>query len=447
MTRLAQFWLTLRSSLWFVPSVMVLGAVVLALALIRLDLYLPGRAIEGYARLLTTSPEGARAMLGAIAGSMVTVAGVVFSITIVTLSLASSQYSPRVLRGFMKDRTNQLVLGVFVGIFAYCIVVLGAIRTDTLTFVPSIAVLVGGVLALVGIGFLIRFIHHTAMSIQAANIVAAVADETLATIERLYREGPDSTRQEEAKSAAGLDDTPAGWRAVAAPETGYVQRLDHDALVGAAANRDLRLRSERRVGEFVIRGAPLLAVAGTSDVSAELREQLTEAYTIGRERTVDQDPSWGIRQIVDVAARALSPGVNDPTTAVTCIHYVTAVLRRLGECSARATAYGRDGRVRLVAAVASHAELAAIAFDDVRAGARGNVTVLKALLDAIDRLAVTPAHVRRLGLEHQLGLLTRTIERTVDLADERDALLATASFLGQRLARLYGEVPSAASMQ
>ena len=184
-----QWWLALRSSLWFVPSLLVVVGVVLAAALIRAETLLPETGIPRLARLLTSSPDGARAMLAAVAGSMITVAGVVFSITIVTLSLASSQYSPRVLRGFMKNPTNQAVLGVFVGIFAYCIVVLGAIRTDQVQFVPSLAVLGGAILSLVGIGFLIHFIHHTALAIQATNIVANVADETLEAVERLFAAG------------------------------------------------------------------------------------------------------------------------------------------------------------------------------------------------------------------------------------------------------------------
>ena len=446
MNRLTRTWLTLRSSLWFVPSLLVLAGVLLALALIRLDLYLPGQATEGYARLLTTSPEGARAMLQAIAGSMVTVAGVVFSITIVTLSLASSQYSPRVLRGFMKDPTNQLVLGVFVGIFAYCIVVLGAIRTDVLTFVPSIAVLVGGVLSLVGIGFLIRFIHHTAVSIQASNIVAGLAAEALEAVGRPYREAPESSAAS-GPGADSADEARGTWQVVPAPANGYVQRLEHRALIEIAERERVVVRAERRVGEFVSEGEALLAVSGPPEVVARLGSKLADAYAIGRQRTVEQDPAWGLRQIADVAARALSPGINDTTTAVTCLHYLTAILRHLAQRPPPAARHRSEGRLRLVAPVATHAELASIALDDLRVGARGNPTMLAALLDAVDRLAGSRTEAGRLDLGRHLRDLRQTIEHTLEIPAEREALLQAAASLAQRLDGPAVAPPSRASSQ
>lgn len=407
---------------------MVVGGVSLALALIRLDLYLPGSAVEGYARLLTTSPEGARAILEAIAGSMVTVAGVVFSITIVTLSLASSQYSPRVLRGFMKDRTNQVVLGVFVGIFAYCIVVLGAIRTDVLTFVPSVAVLVAGVLSLVGIGFLIRFIHHTAVSIQASNIVSTVSAETLTAIDRVGRESPEVPR-----GAAERDDGHAGWVSVPAASTGYLQSVAHETLVDLAEREDMLLRAECRVGDFVIRGTPLLAVAGALAPPEEVCAEMNSAFRISQQRTVEQDPAWGVRQIADIAARALSPGINDTTTAVTCLHHLTAILLHVGSCSPPEVRHCARGRIRWIARAVTHAELAAIALDDVRVGARGNPTMLAALVDAIAQLAATPVHAAELCLRRHLEAVRETVEHTVQVPAERALLQQSVARAAARI--------------
>lgn len=204
----------MRASFWFVPAVIVLGAVGLATAVIGVDANVKLRFVEEWPLLFGAGAAGSRGLLTAVASSMITVAGVVFSITIVALSLTSSQYTSRVLRNFMRDRINQVVLGVFVGIFAYCLVVLRTIRGgDEGAFVPSLAVLGGLLLAFVGIGFLIYFIHHIALSIQASSIIAAVASETIAAVDHLFPNGLgeniDTDSNDDELSVEGRD-----WTAV-----------------------------------------------------------------------------------------------------------------------------------------------------------------------------------------------------------------------------------------
>jgi uncharacterized membrane protein len=187
MSHLRQVWYDVRSSFWFLPALLLAGAIALALLLIEVDTRLAPDVFARWPRLFGTGADGARGLLGVVAGSMISVAGVVFSITLVALSLASSQYTSRVLRHFMRDRANQSVLGIFVGIFAYCLVVLRTIRGgDEGGFVPALAVLVGLLLGLVGIAVLVFFIHHISASIQASQILATVAEETLAVLDRLY---------------------------------------------------------------------------------------------------------------------------------------------------------------------------------------------------------------------------------------------------------------------
>ena len=169
-------WARLRDSLWFVPSLIVLAAVLLAIGMVELSALAPSEALARWPRLFGAGADGSRSMLSAIAGSMITVAGVTFSITMVAVTQASAQYTPRILRNFMRDRANQAVLGIFVGIFAYCLVVLRTIRGgDGPDFVPSLAVLVGILLALLGIAVLIFFIHHIATALQASEIIARIA--------------------------------------------------------------------------------------------------------------------------------------------------------------------------------------------------------------------------------------------------------------------------------
>lgn len=186
-----KLWIEVRSSLWFVPGLLVLTAIGLALGLVEVDLtFAQQLQAQRWQPLLNTGAEGARGMLTAIAGSMITVAGVVFSMTIVTLSLASTQYTPRILRNFMRDRANQIVLGIFVAIFAYCLIVLRTIRggaeKDGAGFVPLLAVAFAMLLALLSIGCLIFFIHHVATSIQASSILSAIAQQTMRAIETLF---------------------------------------------------------------------------------------------------------------------------------------------------------------------------------------------------------------------------------------------------------------------
>ena len=187
MSRLQRWWLDLNSSLWFVPTAMVLAAMLLAYGLVEYDNLFATDWTKRHPLLFGAGADGARGMLSAIAGSMITVAGLIFSLTLSTLAQVSSQYTSRLLRNFMRDRTNQVVMGFFVGIFVYCLIVLRTIRGgDEGAFVPSIAVTFALLLALVSIGMLIAFIHHIAASIQAANLVAGAADETQKLLDKLF---------------------------------------------------------------------------------------------------------------------------------------------------------------------------------------------------------------------------------------------------------------------
>ncbi len=187
MNQLKRYWSALPSSFWFVPSLIVAGSIVLAMVLVEAHSTGSAQWLARWPRLFGSSAEGAREMLSTIAGSMMTVVGVTFSMTLVALALASSQYTSRILRNFMRDRVTQVVLGIFTGIFAYCLIVLRTIRGgDEGGFVPSLAVFFAVVLAMGGIGVLIFFIHHIAASNQASSIIASVADETLVAVDRLF---------------------------------------------------------------------------------------------------------------------------------------------------------------------------------------------------------------------------------------------------------------------
>lgn len=338
------------------------------------------------------------------------------------LSLTSSQYTSRVLRTFMRDRVNQVVLGVFVGIFAYCLVVLRTIRgPDEGAFVPALAMLGGLSLAFVGIAFLIYFIHHVSMSIQASSIIAMAAEETIGSVDHLFPRGLGEDA-EDGEAGPGRCLVETAWTAGPARKTGYIESVDPEALLAVARERGTLVRMDRGIGEFVIDGAPLLSVAGPGGLDDEATVRLSAAYLISRQRTVQQDAAFGIRQIVDIAMKALSPGVNDSTTAVMCVDYLAAILVRLASRRI-ATPHRREhGELRVIARGPSFEGLLAEAFDQIRR-----------LLEALQTIAGSTTSARRLrAVQQHAGLVAAVAGRAV--TSPRDAESVEAAVVG--LARI-----------
>ncbi len=425
MIKLTRIWTYLRSSLWFIPALMVASAIALAVGLIEADARVSGELFQGWPRLFGAGADGSRGMLTAIASSMITVAGVTFSITIVALSLASTQYTPRILRNFMSDRANQAVLGTFVGIFTYCLVVLRTIRGgDEGRFIPSLAVAFGFVLALVGVGVLILFIHHVATSIQASHVISSVADETTRAIERLFPEELDEGAEEDATSAPpGWDEAGTEWLEVPALKTGYIQDVDAEALLGFARGRGVVARMERRIGEFVTEGTPLVSLSAGGRPDERATEELNDIFTINHTRTVEQDAAFGIRQLVDIALKALSPGINDSTTATTCVDYLSSILSVLARKRVESRYRADGGELRVIAVGPTYAGLVAASFDQIRQNAEGNVAVLARMLGAVERLASgTGSPLRRQVLARHARLVAETAERSVEPEYDRSQL-------------------------
>lgn len=413
MKRLRRLWDLLLTSLWFVPALLVLAAIVLAVILIEVDASLQGRYLqERWPRLFGAGAGGSRDMLAAIATSMITVAGVAFSITIVALSLASTQYTSRVVRNFMRDRANQVVLGSFLGIFVYCLVVLRTLREGEHMFNPALAVLFAVVLALLGIGCLIFFIHHMALSIQAESILKSAAEETIDAVRRLF---PVLLADSDDAGMPPADPPPADdprWRAIASPASGYLVMVDDDALVAAAVSRSMVIRVEKAVGEFVIEGEPILSVIESASPSAgSIDADVLAACVIERQRTMVQDVGFGIRQIVDVALRALSPGINDTTTAIACVQWLAVILSHLAGRRMGPATVLQDGRIRLISCAPGFGDMVSAAFRQIRQHACDNATVLESLIGALDRIAIRTADPgRRADLAAEARLLAKTVE-------------------------------------
>lgn len=381
-------WRQMVVSLWFIPSLMVLGAVVLGTTLTLLDIVIDERLTAAAPRLFGISAEGARGILTSIATAMLSVAGLVFSITMVTLSLASSQFTSRVLRTFTRDRGSQLVLGVFLGVFVYSLVVLRGIRAPTEQepgFVPSLSVLLAIVFALVGVGFLVYFIQHISSLIQASEIVKHVTADTLDVIQNEVREQLRQ-RDEDVHEIERLGEPRA---VVPLKAMGYIRGIQRERLVSVAAESGLVLRVPLLVGEFVRPEDTVFEVwADEQGLDASLAARLVGSVTLGSSGDVFEDPRFGIRQLVDVALKALSPGINDPTTAVTCIDYLVVTLSaartlRAGQVALR----DERGRLRLVLQRVGFTQLLDLAFDQITVHGARMRDVLRRELGALERLA------------------------------------------------------------
>jgi uncharacterized membrane protein len=356
--------------------------------MIQLDEAATASLLDRLSWVYTGGPEGARAVLSTIAASMITVAGVTFSITIVALTLASQQFGPRLLRNFLRDVGNQVVLGTFVSTFIYCLLVLRTVRgSDDEEFVPHLAVTVGVVLAMLSLGVLIFFIHHVATSIQASRIIANVAADLEGAIDRLF---PDTIGEDSATAgpAGATPDEPSavagGSRDVPATTTGYVQAIDAQGLMAVARERNVVARVRASPGAFVREGQALLTVGPTPTDGDRDDEPFQEVFIIGSERTGTQDVTFFIDQLVELAVRALSPGTNDPGTARLCIDRLEHALCHLGGRRMPSPArQDDDGRVRVFACPLTFASIVESAFGEIARYGRSSVSVTCRLLEAV----------------------------------------------------------------
>lgn len=387
-----------RTGFWAIPTACVIGAVLLALGLVRLD-----RARQGsLSYAFGAGPDGAREVLSAITTAMITFTGLVFSITIVVLQLTSSQFSPRVLRTFLRDRQTQLALGVFVATFVYAVMVLRTVdSTDGSAFVPAIATTTGLVLLLLSVAMFVRYIHHIATAIQASSIIRAIGDEARKTVENRFPTG--SAEPPDAEVAP--PPAPPSSAQLPARASGVVTSFDEATLVRLAQDADVVLRSRAAIGQFVPEGAPLVEVAGNAqalDVPAVLG-----AIRLGRDRTMQQDVAFGLRQLVDIAERALSPSVNDPTTAVQALDAMHDLLRRLATRPLRTGVHVDDaGTVRLVLPAEHFADFLSLALDEVEQYGHDAIPVQHRVRAMLADLAAAALPEHRTAVEQRLAQLS-----------------------------------------
>ena len=411
--RLRSAWRALNASYWFLPAQLGVGAVLLSVITLAVDRRLPN---DWLLRLdLDVLPaiqsEGARAVLTTVASSMITVAGVVFSLTLLVLTQASSQFGPRLLVNFMRDRTNQFVLGVFVATFAYALLALRVVtagnrETGIGAFVPHVSVLTAMALTFFTVGVLVYFFHHIAQSVRVTHVLEDL-DRGLQRMLNALPEGDDD-------EAAGADAMPEGFRedlgVIAASRGGYLQAVAVDEMLEAAVERDAVIRLLPIVGTFVARGTPLAEVHPATATDA-IADAVHAALSLGSDRNPSQDLGFLFDEFLEIALRALSPSMNDPFTAQSCIDRIAQGLllldrRRLP----RQVHADADGAVRALVPLQGKGALARHVLGELRRASTGHLMVTQYLL----------------GTLHLLCREARSAAIRTAVDDELDAVLADA---------------------
>ena len=385
----------LRSNYWLLPALCLAGAVLLATVLVEVD---EGLQRRGAAWAFAGGPDSARSLLSTIATSMMTLTALVFSITMVVLQLASSQFSPRALHTFLRDRQNQVTLGVFLATYVYALLALRQVRgTDAAIshFVPGMTITVAFVLVLVCVGLFVAYIHHISTSIQVSQIVRRIEAKSRALVERRYPVAASGVVDEPVPSV------PAGSDTIACSRAGTVVTVDVPKAVRLATELDTVVHVLARSGDFVVAGQSLVACENPVDDG----ERLLGVVQVAGRRDESDDATFGLRQLVDIAVRALSPGVNDPSTAVECLDRTHDLLRLLVVREYPQQVFHDDaGRVRVVFPQVPWDEHVGLVVDEIRLWGEDSLRVRARLQEIVDDLLHEAPPTRRAALLRRLPL-------------------------------------------
>ena len=371
--RFIKAWQDLQSSYYFIPGLMGLGSIILAYVTIYFD-EAYGLKVSEFGFFLSNKADGARTILATIAGSMMGVAATTFSITMVAVTSAAGQYGPRLIGNFMRDRGNQITLGTFTSTFIYCLLILRVARTGdsagtenaVAEFVPNISLLTAMGLTLMSVGVLIYFIHHVPETLNVGNITAGVGRRLRKDIEAIYPEDLGQQNQDEDVDQKAF--TIEHAYEVSAEAEGYIQTVNENALMRAAKDCDAVVKVEYRPGDFTTRGDILLRVWMDDEWTEQTAQRFRKTFAMGQDRTAHQNILFLADELVEILARALSPGVNDPFTAINCINWFHSAMKAFlrGEVP---SAYRRDddGALRVIAHPIDFERFASVICDQSRA--------------------------------------------------------------------------------
>ncbi|GAC1364192.1 MAG: DUF2254 domain-containing protein [Actinomycetota bacterium] len=420
---------SLRTTLWALPAVLVCAALAGFAVTYDLDRAVARGGLSLPSWIHVSSGDAGRQVLIGIAASVITVVGVVFSITILALTLASQQFGPRMLANFIRDTGTQVTLGAFVATFVYAVLALGSITGGRAgEFVPHISITVAEALVLGDVLVLIYFIHHIAHSIQLPEVIAAIARDLSRAIDAEFPTPvvPGADTPLCAPPAAELADRLRGEGArVLATQSGYLQFVGYAELTAIAQSADGVILLAHRPGHFIVAGRPL-ATVWPPRAGPQVAAALEKAHVTGPHRTLTQDPVFAIDQLVEIAIRALSPAVNDTFTALTCIDWLCDGLCKISGRKLWEGVYrDRLGQIRLIEAGPSYARMVNRAFDKIRQAGRGMPAVAIRQVDALTRITeatVDPA--QRAALLRQADMILRAAEEAIPEEEDRQLVRA-----------------------
>lgn len=382
-------WKELLASFWFVPVLIIGFSIVLSIGLVALDSYI-NIPRDGWLRFfLVSSSDSGRSILATISSAMIGVAGTVFSVTLVALTLASSQFGPRLIKNFMYVRLNQVVLGSYISTYLYCLLVLNAIKdNDNYNFIPSIAILVAILATVVNIILLIIFIHQIAVSIQADKIISDISDLIAKQLETLFpgRMGDESTAEpifdEDVAISAYSVKT-----AIKSSQAGYLQYVDSEILMEIVTKNSALIKLHHRPGSFLVEGEEIALLYSKKELEYKILKNILDQFILGKTKTSQQDLEYSIHQMVEIAARALSPGVNDPYTAIACINNLTATLCYLTHAKFPSKyRVDKDAELRIIADVLDFEGVLDAAFNQIRQFSGGSTAVIIRLMEALNTI-------------------------------------------------------------
>ncbi|MDI3315832.1 MAG: DUF2254 domain-containing protein [Mycobacterium sp.] len=416
----------LRTNLWLMPALEVLAAIALFAGTLTADRAAYRGAFTPPGWVISGSADTARQILIAIATSIITVIALNFSITIVTLTLASTQFGPRMLRNFIRDPGSQLTLGTFVATFVYCILVLVSIGpADHGEFVPHLSITTTFALTLVDLAVLIYFIHHTATQIQLPSVIASIAKDLAHAVEVQSADTPDhpgSQRDDGAELASLIETIESSGAVIRTPKSGYLQFIRHETLVRVAAAANAVIRLPYRPGHFLVEGRELAAV-WPPEAADHVARYLERAQATGPHRTLTQDVAFGIDQLVEIAIRALSPAVNDTFTGMTCVDWLGDSLCKIARVWAPAQVYrDRAGSIRVITDQVSYERLVQRSFEKIRQASRGMPALMIRQLDALTTIMeqTTDAHQARVLMDQAVMIQRANLESVPDESDRAD---------------------------
>ncbi len=418
------FWARLNSNYWFYPALFSVAAALLAFAMVWLDRNGFAEFLNEQDWLVTARPKGASDMLNIMAGSLIGVASTVFSITIVAVSYVSGTYGPRLLTNFMADRGNQLSLATFIGSFVYALVVLRSVRTEEETasdiesatattlpgFTPQLSLLVAYAIMAVCVMVLVFFLNHIPSSIRINKVLEGIGRRLLDTVRETY------------PLEDGFSDPPSpmGGTPVLARDTGYVQLIDFIDLIEKARMKGCIFSLRVRTGDFVHRGLPLLDVEGADP--ADWLDALREDFTFGASRTPEQDPQFLLDELVEIGLRALSPGINDPFTAITAIHWIGAATSDIGRRDLRKNimndVHGTMDDCPVIPLADDFSHYLKRGFGSLRSAVAASPIAAEVMLDAMSNAATSiDSHRRQVQLKQQGELLAAQVREKLSGPD------------------------------